>query len=47
MNNNKEVRANAVKMLPIQNNLVYPGLGHVYTPEMWAHTLDWFESRLK
>ncbi len=21
---------------------IYPGLGHVYTPEMWARTLDWW-----
>ncbi len=27
-------------------NVVYPGLGHVYTAEMWAKTLKWFE-RLK
>jgi len=24
-------------------NRIYAGLGHVYTPEMWARTLDWFE----
>jgi len=25
-------------------NSIYPGLGHVYTPEMWARTLAWFEA---
>ncbi|HWI58546.1 MAG TPA: alpha/beta hydrolase family protein [Bacillota bacterium] len=24
-------------------SLIYPGLGHVYTPEMWAKTLAWME----
>ncbi len=28
-------------------NLVYPGLGHVYTPEMWAKTTAWLEKELK
>jgi dienelactone hydrolase len=27
-------------------SIVYPGLGHVYTPEMWAKTLEWLEARL-
>ncbi len=27
-------------------NTIYPGLGHVYTPEMWARTLAWFEQKL-
>jgi dienelactone hydrolase len=27
-------------------SIIYPGLGHVYTPEMWGRTLDWFEKRL-
>lgn len=27
-------------------NLVYPGLGHVYTPAMWARTLEWMERHL-
>ncbi|HEY5910331.1 MAG TPA: alpha/beta hydrolase family protein [Verrucomicrobiae bacterium] len=27
-------------------NIIYPGLGHVYTPEMWAKTLAWFEAKL-
>ncbi|PWU16576.1 MAG: dienelactone hydrolase [Verrucomicrobia bacterium] len=28
-------------------SLVYPGLGHVYTPEMWTHTMKWFEEHLE
>lgn len=28
-------------------NIIYPGLGHVYTPEMWAKTQSWLERRLK
>jgi dipeptidyl aminopeptidase/acylaminoacyl peptidase len=28
-------------------NIVYPGLGHVYTPEMWSRTLAWMDARLK
>jgi dipeptidyl aminopeptidase/acylaminoacyl peptidase len=28
-------------------SLVYEGLGHVYTPEMWAKTLAWMEQHLK
>jgi dipeptidyl aminopeptidase/acylaminoacyl peptidase len=28
-------------------SVVYPGQGHVYTPEMWAKTLDWMDTRLK
>jgi dipeptidyl aminopeptidase/acylaminoacyl peptidase len=27
-------------------NLIHPGLGHVYTPEMWSKTLDWLERHL-
>ncbi len=27
--------------------LVYPGVGHKYTPEMWEETLAWFEKHLK
>jgi dienelactone hydrolase len=27
-------------------NLVYPGLAHVYTPEMWARTLAWMDGHL-
>jgi dienelactone hydrolase len=26
--------------------IVYPGLGHVYTPEMWAKTLAWMDEHL-
>ena len=28
-------------------SLVYPGLAHVYTPEMWAKTLAWMNERLR
>jgi len=28
-------------------SIVYPGQGHVYTPAMWAKTLDWMEARLQ
>jgi dienelactone hydrolase len=28
-------------------SIVYPGLGHVYTPEMWKRTLDWMDEHLK
>ncbi len=28
-------------------NFIYPGLGHVYTPEMWSKTINWMEQRLK
>jgi len=28
-------------------SIVYPGLGHVYTPEMWARTLAWMDSHLR
>ncbi len=27
--------------------VLYPGVGHVYTPEMWAEMLGWFEKNLK
>ncbi len=27
-------------------NTIYPGLGHVYTPEMWRRTLNWMEEKL-
>jgi dipeptidyl aminopeptidase/acylaminoacyl peptidase len=26
---------------------IYPGVGHVYLPAMWQHTLAWFERHLK
>lgn len=26
---------------------IYPGVGHVYLPEMWQHTLAWFDTHLK
>ncbi len=32
---------------PSFESIVYPGLGHVYTPEMWANTLRWFDDKLK
>ncbi len=28
-------------------SVVYPGQGHVYTPAMWAKTLDWMVEKLK
>jgi hypothetical protein len=28
-------------------SVVYPGLGHVYTQEMWDKTLAWFDKNLK
>lgn len=28
-------------------NLIYPGLGHVYTPEMWTRTLAWMTEKLQ
>ena len=28
-------------------SIIYPGLGHVYTPEMWERTQQWFEEHLK
>jgi hypothetical protein len=27
-------------------SIVYPGQGHIYTPEMWQKTLRWMEDRL-
>jgi hypothetical protein len=27
-------------------NLIYPGLAHVYTPEMWTRTLKWLDEHL-
>jgi dienelactone hydrolase len=26
---------------------IYPGVGHVYTPEMWQRTIQWMDSHLK
>ncbi|HOX58085.1 MAG TPA: alpha/beta hydrolase family protein [Candidatus Paceibacterota bacterium] len=28
-------------------SVIYPGQGHVYTPEMWCRTLDWLDAKLK
>ena len=28
-------------------SIVYPGQGHLYTPEMWARTLKWLDEKLK
>lgn len=28
-------------------SIVYPGQGHLYTPAMWAKTLEWLDQRLK
>ena len=27
-------------------SVIYPGVGHVYSPEMWQEMLGWFDSRL-
>jgi len=27
--------------------MLYPGVGHVYTPEMWKEMLEWFDRHLK
>lgn len=32
---------------PDFQSVLYPGVGHVYLPEMWAKTLAWFEAKLK
>lgn len=32
---------------PELKSIVYPGLGHVYTPEMWQRTLEWMDRYLK
>jgi dienelactone hydrolase len=29
------------------SNIIYPGLGHVYTQEMWTKTLQWLDEKLK
>ncbi len=28
-------------------SIIYPGLAHVYTPEMWTRTLEWMDAHLK
>jgi len=28
-------------------SIVYPGLGHVYTPQMWSRTFAWMDEHLK
>ncbi len=28
-------------------SILYPGIGHVYTPEMWERTVSWFSQHLK
>ena len=28
-------------------SIIYPGVGHVYLPEMWTRTLAWLDERLK
>jgi fermentation-respiration switch protein FrsA (DUF1100 family) len=25
-------------------NVIYPGVGHVYLPEMWEKTIQWFDA---
>ncbi|HVU16508.1 MAG TPA: alpha/beta hydrolase family protein [Candidatus Didemnitutus sp.] len=32
---------------PEFKSIVYPGLGHVYTPEMWARTFSWLDAHLQ
>ena len=27
-------------------SIIYPGQGHVYTPEMWEKTLTWLDEKL-
>lgn len=29
------------------HSVIYPGLGHEYTTDMWRHTLDWFHRHLE
>jgi dienelactone hydrolase len=31
---------------PKFDSIVYPGVGHAYTPEMWQRTLNWFKKEL-
>jgi dienelactone hydrolase len=31
---------------PAFQSIIYPGLGHVYTQEMWNKTLEWFQRNL-
>jgi hypothetical protein len=28
-------------------SIVYPGQGHIYTPEMWQKSLSWLDNQLK
>ena len=28
-------------------NIIYPGVGHVYLPEMWQRTLQWMDAQVK
>ena len=28
-------------------SVIYPGQGHIFTPEMWTRTLEWLDARLK
>jgi hypothetical protein len=28
-------------------SLLYPGVGHVYLPQMWDHTLQWLDKHLR
>jgi dienelactone hydrolase len=32
---------------PNLQSLIYPGVGHVYLPEMWEKTVAWFDAHLK
>jgi dipeptidyl aminopeptidase/acylaminoacyl peptidase len=29
------------------SSVIYPGLGHVYTPDMWQRMLGWFDRHLR
>jgi fermentation-respiration switch protein FrsA (DUF1100 family) len=28
-------------------SVIYPGIGHIYLPEMWEKTLQWMDRHLK
>ena len=49
----REIEATARKVYQLYGagrrleNIIYPGLGHVYTPQMWDRTLAWLDAELK
>lgn len=46
----ENVVRDAYKLYGAEKNFssdIYPGLGHVYTPQMWAKTLAWMDENLK